>query len=69
KIFIGVNGNVCDVTRGASFYGPGGMCGNIAERDHLVRLCNRGLAKNSFDISMVTSQDQAIDKLEVAVPA
>ncbi|KAI8800376.1 cytochrome b5 [Cladochytrium replicatum] len=59
KIFMGVNGKVYDVTRGASFYGPGGMYGNFAGRD-----ASRGLAKNSFDISMVTAPDQAIDKLE-----
>ncbi|KAJ3078419.1 hypothetical protein HK102_004524 [Quaeritorhiza haematococci] len=59
KIYMGVNGRVYDVTRGASFYGPGGMYGNFAGRD-----ASRGLAKNSFEESMLTPLDQPIDKLD-----
>lgn len=47
------------MTSGASFYGPGGPYANFAGRD-----ASRGLAKNSFDVEMLTPIDQPIDKLE-----
>ncbi|KAJ1550673.1 hypothetical protein HK096_005638 [Nowakowskiella sp. JEL0078] len=62
KILFAVNGKVMDVTRGRSFYGPdleGGMYGNFAGRD-----ASRGLAKNSFDESMLSDPEGPIDKLE-----
>ncbi|KAJ1566258.1 hypothetical protein HK096_002001 [Nowakowskiella sp. JEL0078] len=77
KILFAVNGKVVDVTRGRSFYGPGksdlnflyhifnhifekgGMYGNFAGRD-----ASRGLAKNSFDLSMLSDPEGPIDKLE-----
>jgi membrane-associated progesterone receptor component len=89
KIYIGVNGRVYDVTRGAGFYGPGevdaeftiwhseasrcmvsifivnasvspldGPYGNFAGRD-----ASRGLAKGSFDKSMLTDPVGKIDTL------
>ncbi|KAI9201808.1 cytochrome b5-like heme/steroid binding domain-containing protein [Polychytrium aggregatum] len=58
KIYLAVKGKIFDVTRGASFYGPEGMYGNFAGRD-----ASRGLAKNSFDKSMLTPVDQPLDQL------
>ncbi|KAJ3288297.1 hypothetical protein HK104_008246 [Borealophlyctis nickersoniae] len=57
-IYMAVNGRVYDVTRGRGFYGPGGMYGNFAGRD-----ASRGLAKNSFDESMLTDVNGPIDTL------
>ncbi|KAF9971643.1 hypothetical protein BGZ73_005397 [Actinomortierella ambigua] len=59
RILLAVKGKVFDVTRGRNFYGPGGPYGNFAGRD-----ASRGLAKNSFEESMLTAIDQPIDKLE-----
>ncbi|KAJ2959116.1 hypothetical protein NQZ79_g5403 [Umbelopsis isabellina] len=59
RILMAVNGSVYDVTRGRNFYGPGGPYGNFAGRD-----ASRGLAKNSFDLDMLTEEDKPIDKLE-----
>ncbi|PHZ15625.1 cytochrome b5 [Rhizopus microsporus ATCC 52813] len=61
RILMAVNGSIYDVSRGRNFYGPG-MCGpyaNFAGRD-----ASRGLAKNSFDLDMLTDPNEAIDKLE-----
>ncbi|KAG0221980.1 hypothetical protein BGW42_007043 [Actinomortierella wolfii] len=59
RILLAVKGKVYDVTRGRNFYGPDGPYGNFAGRD-----ASRGLAKNSFEKSMLTPIDQPIDKLE-----
>jgi membrane-associated progesterone receptor component len=59
RILMAVSGNVYDVTRGGSFYGPNGPYGNFAGRD-----ASRGLAKGSFDEDMLTDTDKPIDKLE-----
>jgi len=59
KILLAIDRNVFDVTTGASFYGPQGMYGNFAGRD-----ASRGMAKQSFDLEMLTPVDQPIDKLE-----
>lgn len=59
KIFMAVKGKVYDVSQGASFYGPGGPYENFAGRD-----ASRGLAKNSFDLNMLTPLDQPIDDLK-----
>ncbi|KAF9950182.1 hypothetical protein BGZ72_008128 [Mortierella alpina] len=59
RILMAIQGKVFDVTRGRNFYGPDGPYGNFAGRD-----ASRGLAKNSFDKSMLTSLDAPIDKLE-----
>ncbi|CAH1759246.1 2982_t:CDS:2 [Entrophospora sp. SA101] len=59
KIFLAVSGNIYDVSKGRSFYGPDGPYGNFAGRD-----ASRGLAKNSFDLDVLTPIDQEIDKLE-----
>ncbi|EGW34264.1 uncharacterized protein SPAPADRAFT_59685 [Spathaspora passalidarum NRRL Y-27907] len=58
KVFLAVKRVVYDVTMGKSFYGPGGPYENFAGRD-----ASRGLAKNSFDLEMLTPLDQPIDKL------
>ncbi|TPX41491.1 hypothetical protein SeMB42_g05556 [Synchytrium endobioticum] len=58
KIYMGVNGRVYDVTRGANFYGPGGPYGNFAGRD-----ASRGLAKGSFDEAMLSDPHGTIDTL------
>ncbi|KAJ3888308.1 cytochrome b5-like heme/steroid binding domain-containing protein [Lentinula edodes] len=58
RILLAINGIVFDVTAGRSFYGPNGMYGNFAGRD-----ASRGMAKQSFDIEMLTPIDQPIDKL------
>lgn len=59
RILLAINGIVFDVTAGRSFYGPNGMYGNFAGRD-----ASRGMAKQSFDIEMLTPVDQPLDKLE-----
>ncbi|KAJ3120933.1 hypothetical protein HK098_004117 [Nowakowskiella sp. JEL0407] len=59
KIYFAVNRKVLDVTKGRSFYGPGGMYGNFAGRD-----ASRGLAKNSFDEDMLSDPAGKIDTLE-----
>ncbi|KAL7750379.1 Dihydrodipicolinate synthase [Sorochytrium milnesiophthora] len=58
KIYMGVNGKVYDVTRGAQFYGPDGPYGNFGTRD-----ASRGLAKHSFDKDMLTDINKSMDDL------
>ena len=63
-LLIAVRGEVYDVGRGRSFYGPGGPYGMFAGKD-----CTRALAKLSFEPADFTSdveglsQDE-LDKLE-----
>ncbi|KAG0756384.1 hypothetical protein G6F24_011188 [Rhizopus arrhizus] len=59
RILMAVNGSIYDVTRGRNFYGPGGPYANFAGHD-----ASRGLAKNSFDLDMLTDPKESIDKLE-----
>ncbi|CAG7854743.1 SubName: Full=Related to membrane steroid binding protein {ECO:0000313/EMBL:CCA66353.1} [Serendipita indica DSM 11827] len=59
RILLAIDREVFDVTSGRSFYGPGGAYGNFAGRD-----ASRGMAKQSFDMEMLTPVDQPIDKLE-----
>lgn len=59
KIFMAVKRRVFDVSQGAAFYGPGGPYENFAGRD-----ASRGLAKNSFDKSMLTNLNDKIDLLD-----
>ncbi|CCJ30793.1 unnamed protein product [Pneumocystis jirovecii] len=58
KIFISIKGNVYDVTSEKRLYGPEGPYRNFAGKD-----ASRGLAKGSFDINMIMSPDEPIDKL------
>ncbi|KAL4072047.1 cytochrome b5-like heme/steroid binding domain-containing protein [Scleroderma citrinum] len=59
RILLAIDGIVFDVTAGRNFYGPDGMYGNFAGRD-----ASRGMAKQSFDLAMLTPIDQPLDKLE-----
>lgn len=59
KILLAIDRHVFDVSNGRNFYGPDGMYGNFAGRD-----ASRGMAKQSFDVEMLTPIDQPIDKLE-----
>ncbi|KAI4519293.1 cytochrome b5-like heme/steroid binding domain-containing protein [Schizophyllum commune] len=59
RILLAIGGTVFDVTAGRNFYGPNGMYGNFAGRD-----ASRGMAKQSFDMEMLTPTDQPLDKLE-----
>ncbi|KAH9023490.1 cytochrome b5-like heme/steroid binding domain-containing protein [Lactarius pseudohatsudake] len=63
RILLGIAGTVFDVTAGRGFYGPDGMYGNFAGRD-----ASRGMAKQSFDVEMLTPLDQPLDKLEDLTP-
>ncbi|KAI9435162.1 cytochrome b5-like heme/steroid binding domain-containing protein [Lactarius indigo] len=63
RILLAIAGTVFDVTAGRGFYGPEGMYGNFAGRD-----ASRGMAKQSFDIEMLTPIDQPLDKLEDLTP-
>ncbi|KAJ3992415.1 cytochrome b5-like heme/steroid binding domain-containing protein [Lentinula boryana] len=58
RILLAINGTVFDVTAGRNFYGPNGMYGNFAGRD-----ASKGMAKQSFDLDMLTPIDQPLDKL------
>ncbi|KAA1470788.1 cytochrome b5 [Dentipellis sp. KUC8613] len=58
RILLAIQGTVFDVTAGRNFYGPDGMYGNFAGRD-----ASRGMAKQSFDVEMLTPIDQPLDKL------
>ncbi|WVF70317.1 hypothetical protein IAT40_005107 [Kwoniella sp. CBS 6097] len=49
---------VFDVTAGKTFYGPDGVYGNFAGRD-----ASRGMAKQSFELDMLTPLDQPLDNL------
>ncbi|CAD6912297.1 unnamed protein product, partial [Tilletia laevis] len=64
RILLGIHGKVFDVSKGRNFYGPEGPYGNFAGRD-----ASRGMAKQSFDLEMLTPLDQPIDKLEDLTPA
>lgn len=59
RILIAVNKKVFDVTKGKSFYGPGGTYENFAGKD-----ASRGLAKNSFSEDVIISKDNFIDNLK-----
>ncbi|MCO5599938.1 hypothetical protein L7F22_054045 [Adiantum nelumboides] len=63
RILLAIQGKVFDVTKGANFYGPGGPYGNFAGRD-----ASRGMAKQSFDLEMLTPLDKPIDSLEDLTP-
>ncbi|PFH49536.1 hypothetical protein AMATHDRAFT_147499 [Amanita thiersii Skay4041] len=58
RILLAINGTVFDVTAGKNFYGPDGMYGNFAGHD-----ASRGMAKQSFELDMLTPIDDPIDKL------
>lgn len=57
-LFMAVKGDIFDVSRGASFYGPEGPYHNFAGRD-----ASRGLAKNSFEEDVLTPLADPIDLL------
>ncbi len=59
RVFIAVCGKIYDVTAGKNFYGPKGPYANFAGND-----ASRGLAKNSFDPSVITPISEPIDKLD-----
>ncbi|EIN04565.1 cytochrome b5 [Punctularia strigosozonata HHB-11173 SS5] len=63
RILLAIQGTVFDVTAGRNFYGPNGMYGNFAGRD-----ASRGMAKQSFDVEMLTPIDQPLDKLDDLKP-
>ncbi|KAH9840811.1 cytochrome b5 [Rhodofomes roseus] len=63
RILLAINGIVYDVTAGRNFYGPQGMYANFAGRD-----ASRGMAKQSFDLEMLTPLDQPLDKLDDLTP-
>nr|KAJ3419333.1 bifunctional endoribonuclease/protein kinase ire1 [Polyrhizophydium stewartii] len=62
-IYMSVDGMVFDVSRGRGFYGPGSMYENFSGRD-----ASRGLAKNSFELDMLSPIDGPIDKLADLAP-
>ncbi|SNX82819.1 related to Membrane steroid binding protein [Melanopsichium pennsylvanicum] len=64
RILLSIDRKVFDVTKGKNFYGPGGPYGNFAGRD-----ASRGMAKQSFDLDMLTPLDRPIDKLEDLTPS
>lgn len=64
RILLAINRKVFDVTKGKNFYGPGGPYGNFAGRD-----ASRGMAKQSFDLEMLTPLDKPIDKLQDLTPS
>ncbi|KAH8109069.1 cytochrome b5 [Phellopilus nigrolimitatus] len=64
RILLAIKGTVFDVTAGRSFYGPDGPYGNFAGRD-----ASRGMAKQSFDLDMLTPIDQPLDKLDDLTPS
>ncbi|KAF8313466.1 cytochrome b5 [Clavulina sp. PMI_390] len=59
RILLAINRIVYDVSAGKSFYGPEGPYGNFAGRD-----ASRGMAKQSFDLDMLTPVDARIDPLK-----
>ncbi|KAL4402109.1 Dihydrodipicolinate synthase [Malassezia pachydermatis] len=59
KILLAIDSQVFDVSSGRHFYGPSGPYGNFAGRD-----ASRGMAKQSFDLEMITPLDQPLDTLE-----
>ncbi|KAI5122429.1 hypothetical protein M0805_002978 [Coniferiporia weirii] len=64
RILLAIKGTVFDVSAGRGFYGPDGPYGNFAGRD-----ASRGMAKQSFELDMLTPIDQPLDKLEDLTPA
>ena len=60
-LLVGIRGYVYDVTRGRSFYGPGGPYGMFAGKD-----CTRALALVSFDEELFTGDVEGLgpDELE-----
>jgi len=63
-IYFCVRGRVFDVSAGRNFYGPGGPYSNFAGRD-----ASRGLAKGSFDASMLTEDlEGPLDDLQDLTP-
>lgn len=63
RILLAINGIVFDVTAGRNFYGPNGMYGNFAGRD-----ASRGMAKQSFDLDMLTPVEAPLDPLTDLAP-
>ncbi|KAI5121550.1 hypothetical protein M0805_002607 [Coniferiporia weirii] len=63
RILLAIKGTVFDVSAGRAFYGPDGPYGNFAGRD-----APRGMAKQSFELDMLTPIDQPLDKLEDLTP-
>jgi membrane-associated progesterone receptor component len=59
-LLIGIRGQVYDVTRGRSFYGPGGPYGMFAGKD-----CTRALAKVAFDEELFTGDIDGLDQDEL----
>ncbi|GBE85818.1 cytochrome b5 [Sparassis latifolia] len=64
RILLAIDGVVYDVTAGRNFYGPNGMYANFSGRD-----ASRGMAKQSFELDMLTPIDQPLDKLDDLTPA
>ncbi|CED83115.1 Putative steroid membrane receptor Hpr6.6/25-Dx [Phaffia rhodozyma] len=64
RILLAIDRKVFDVTAGRTFYGPDGPYGNFAGRD-----ASRGMAKQSFELEMLTPIDQPIDKLQDLTPS
>jgi len=58
RILLAIDRKVFDVTNGRNFYGPDGMYGNFAGRD-----ASRGMAKQSFDLEMLTPIEAPLDPL------
>jgi membrane-associated progesterone receptor component len=59
-LLIGIRGLVYDVTRGRSFYGPGGPYAMFAGRD-----CTRALAKMSFDDADYVPDETGLSESEI----
>lgn len=59
RILMAIRRKVYDVTTGRAFYGPGGPYAIFAGRD-----ASRGLAKQSFEVDMLTPTDEPIDRLD-----
>lgn len=59
-LLIGIRGEVYDVTRGRSFYGPGAPYGMFAGKD-----CTRALAKMAFDEELFSGDVEGLDQDEL----